>query len=70
MKRRYNFDRFHYGAPRAEGIAVHAESLEAATAKARTLRDDPDDTLRFTDNEPCAGALRCSVCEASRQEGS
>lgn len=63
---RYNFDRVRDGAGlMAEGIAVHAESLDEAEAKAQRLIDNNlVDTIRFTDNRPCLPAERCPICHA------
>jgi hypothetical protein len=63
---RYNFDRFRAGVGlMAEGIAVHADSLEEARAKAEPLIDNKrTDTIKFTDNQPCPAMVRCSICHA------
>jgi hypothetical protein len=59
---RYNFTRFRAGKEMAEGVAVHADSLEAATAKARAMLDNPAESIRFDDNQPCVPALNCAIC--------
>jgi hypothetical protein len=61
---RYNFDRFRRRVGlMAEGIAVHADSLDEARVKAeRLIPDKQTDTITFTDNEPCPKMVRCSIC--------
>ncbi len=64
--RRYNFQRVRNRMEMAEGVAVHAEDLEAAAIKAHRLMANhypPDDHIRFVGNEPCVPAERCGICE-------
>ena len=68
--KRYNFDRYHDGVLKAEGVSVHATTLFDAEIRARGLLQDRRDVLRFTDNEPCCAAEKCEICSpASSTEG-
>ncbi len=66
MKQRYNFDRVRNGELMAQGVAVHAISLEEATdlayALLRRQSREARTELRFADNEPCVAALKCPIC--------
>jgi hypothetical protein len=44
----------------AQGVAVHADSLEAATVQAEQLNADKTEVLVFRDNMPCV--TQCDVC--------
>lgn len=60
--KRYNFDRYVYGRLMAEGVTVHADTLEEAQGRAPRFASRPFTHLHFTDNAPCARATRCPYC--------
>lgn len=59
---RYNFDRVGY----AEGISVHASSMEEAKVKAEKLNDGK--RLVSRDNQPCHKILNCRFCNLAAVE--
>ena len=68
----WNFDRYANGELMAEGIRVHAESLESALTSAYRLLDATrqhnkcKEELVFIDNEPCVS--KCLICEKQAQD--
>lgn len=67
---RYNFDRYRKGRLMAEGVAVHAGSVDEACAKAMALLYRKNEVLRFTDNAPCTPLERCSICNHAKATAS
>lgn len=54
--KRFNFDRYQNDKLMAEGVAVHAETLEDARREAEDFAGrvyPPGWRLQFTDNTPC-----------------
>ena len=54
--KRYNFKR---EGNKAEGVFVHAKTLEEATLKANSITDGK---LFFVDNKPCPKNVGCCYC--------
>lgn len=64
--KRYNFDRYRGKVLMAQGIAVHADSLDDATFKALSLRDRKTERIEFVDNKPCTKYEHCTICSAEK----
>ena len=48
----------------AEGIGVHAESMEEAETAAQKLMEPGESKIRFRNNNPCV--RKCRICAASK----
>jgi len=64
---RWNFDRIRKGRLMAEGIAVHAKTLDEAMVMACALNGDPSERLIFRDNATCRHAQRRVTSAPSRE---
>lgn len=65
MMRIYRFNTLDQrGAKLAGGIAVHADTMEEAEAKARGMLEPGEASIEFRDNDPCHPARKCGVCAA------
>lgn len=59
----YRFDVLDQpGTVLAEGIGAHAESMQAAEEKARTMLEPGERSIRFKSNAPCHPARKCAIC--------
>ncbi|MGZ8887983.1 MAG: hypothetical protein ACXW1D_00325 [Halobacteriota archaeon] len=64
LPRLYRFDRINKGRVMAEGIGVHAATMEEAEGKARKMMYDDDESIKFRSNDLCHKTRRCAVCSA------
>ena len=64
-KQLYRFDCLDdRGRVLAEGIGIHAESMEEAEKAARELMKPGEQKIRFRNNNPCV--RECGICAASK----
>lgn len=56
----YRFKRFHKGVLMADGIGVHATTMDDAIERAQKLMDRGD-TIEFESNRPCV--RKCGICQ-------